>query len=435
MPRFKHRTMIVFFFRKSIDIDHMAPVIYKAVQDYGDSVLVLSLNPTFNFSGDYRLRFLMERHNVKVDYVYRAWTPTMMHRIVAAILCGVRSKGFGLRRLVRSIYYRFVNRWAYNRVFDDEWAAELIESMRAEALVFDWIKPYQFVAGSLLRAANRLGVPTISLPHGVSWVANELSSTDLAASGKSINYGEYYELFDHFVVQHPRFKEMVVKNGLPSEKVHVLGSSRFCDEWHQIHRNLVTDSDQLRRLDGDGKLKVVYMDSPPQRRMNVDAVTNSILRLSSLDFIEMLVIPHLRSNDLTASALGPSGRIVSNIPAVSLVKWADVVIGTSSSVLLEVFLQNKILLYPKYFHENTMIFEEYGACWSVSDYDELEAALKKADEDGAYKPYSDAEVRDLMTDLVYGGVEGRDVLGDHVRTIETAISDSKQKMIASTASD
>jgi hypothetical protein len=82
-----------------------------------------------------------------------------------------------------------------------------------------------------------------------------------------------------------------------------------------------------------------------------------------------------------------------------------------------------------------MIFEEYGACWSVSDYDELEAALKKADEDGAYKPYSDAEVRDLMTDLVYGGVEGRDVLGDHVRTIETAISDSKQKMIASTASD
>ena len=177
------------------------------------------------------------------------------------------------------------------------------------------------------------------------------------------------------------------------------------------------ESNSFPEPNGRGRLKVVYMDTLPLYRINVEAVLDSIRRLSELDFLQLLIKPHTRSNRLSDMKLGGAARVVTTIPSINLCVWADVLIGTSSSILLEAYLRDKILLYPKYFHENEMIFEEHGACWTVNNYPEIEHALRTIAQNPFYRPYSKESINNVLTEVVYGGVENRDVLKDYVEFI------------------
>ena len=60
-----------------------------------------------------------------------------------------------------------------------------------------------------------------------------------------------------------------------------------------------------------------------------------------------------------------------------------------------------------------MIWETMDACWTVNNYEELEAALNKIMKFKKYKPYSDGSGDKLLEEVVYGGDFNRDVLGDY----------------------
>ena len=71
----------------------------------------------------------------------------------------------------------------------------------------------------------------------------------------------------------------------------------------------------------------------------------------------------------------------------------------------------KILISPKYHHNNNYIWEEMNACWIVNSDDELEIALLKLLKSLKYKPYSQKNVDKLIKRVVYGGFINKDVLG------------------------
>jgi len=87
----------------------------------------------------------------------------------------------------------------------------------------------------------------------------------------------------------------------------------------------------------------------------------------------------------------------------------------------EQHLMKKIFIYPRYFHENTMLWDSMNACWTVNNYNELEDALRKIVDKPGYKRYSDRDVNKFITEVVYGGVENRDVLGDYKKFILSLI--------------
>ena len=172
-----------------------------------------------------------------------------------------------------------------------------------------------------------------------------------------------------------------------------------------------------RNNKGKDKLKVVYMDMGPNRYDEFKPIAEETLRkISSLDFVHLLLKPHTRSNRANL-ALPDNVENVRSINSHNLIKWADVVIGMSSSIILGVLMQNKVYISPTYFRQIEMVYEEHGACWMVDSIDELENALITLKEDPTFKPYSQKSIDNFLTEIVYAGEKDKDVLGSYKELI------------------
>lgn len=80
-------------------------------------------------------------------------------------------------------------------------------------------------------------------------------------------------------------------------------------------------------------------------------------------------------------------------------------------------MQGKPVLYLKYLHANTMLFEECGACWTIHNEAELEQALESLRKQKMSVPYGDENVNRFLSEVVFGGQNNRDVLRDYVQFI------------------
>jgi hypothetical protein len=92
---------------------------------------------------------------------------------------------------------------------------------------------------------------------------------------------------------------------------------------------------------------------------------------------------------------------------------ADVVLVIASSILIESLKMEKPSLYLKYLHENTMEYEELNSCWTINSDEELKAALSSLKEDINRVPYTQDNVNRFLTEIIYGGLDKRDVLNDY----------------------
>jgi hypothetical protein len=112
----------------------------------------------------------------------------------------------------------------------------------------------------------------------------------------------------------------------------------------------------------------------------------------------------------------PAGN-AADVLTAELCEWADVVLVIGSSVITEALMQRKPVLYLKYLHANTMLFEKAGACWTIHSEADLKAALRAFQLRKMDIPYSDENVNRFLSEVVYGGRNNRDVLKDYVEFI------------------
>ena len=137
-----------------------------------------------------------------------------------------------------------------------------------------------------------------------------------------------------------------------------------------------------------------------------------------LDFVDLIVKPSTSASERKKGGISSEEifglcRVYYEISSVELIKWADVIMGTTSSILIEPLLLKKTFIYPKYFHENEMLWEKMNACWTVNNYQELEEAMYKIKSDHNYRAYSQEDVDKFIENVVYNGNRDRDVLGDY----------------------
>ena len=428
--------MIVFFINRFNDVDHVVPVVYRIAKDTEEHLLVLSLNPSLNIADDFRLNFLRDKYNVHIAYQYEYYTPTFAYKCLALIVCNSylggnyrknislifesvrsgskRQTGFfqGVFHLIcgvsRAITGRLVdwNKFIY-KVYNKEWAVGMMKCIKPTVLIFDHATQLKlFNVEALLYAAKKLKIPTIDVPHGNAlYIRNppdyKKAFSDLKRNDKDI-----------FVVPHEWYKDDCIRHGLKAEKIRVLGSTRFCVEWVSILHQIIPHEASLWSK-GNGKLKVVYMEMGADRLGEFKSIVQkTIQKLCCLDFIHLIVKPQPRNNSLHFE-FPQSVEIARDVNSVNLVKWADAVIVLMSSIAIEVLLQRKAFIYPRYFHNEKMIYEEMGACWEMNNYGELENALRTLASNKAYRPYSEESVAEFLKMVVYKGVSNGDVLGDY----------------------
>ena len=256
-------------------------------------------------------------------------------------------------------------------------------------------------------------ISCIAVPHGIPLFLNDHYTVKMVKTKSIGDFGKKFSHFDHFIVQNKLLKSIKSKNGMCKNKIHVLGSTRYCKEWTSIHNEIINDDGLLKIEPANNKLKVVYMDTLPMYLLDVHLVEKTIKTLSNINQINLLIKPHTRSNKISSKNLGASAKYATDIPSIILCQWADVIIATSSSIMVEAYIQNKIFLYPKYLHKNTMLFEKYNACWETNSIKETKHAIEKIVSDKTVNVYTKENVEEFLTDAIYGGVSGRDVLEEY----------------------
>ena len=443
----------IFFVRRFNDLDHIVPVVYRTAKEGRRTSLVLCLNPFMEITDDFRLKFLRESWGVKTQYVYTYYAPTLPHKAVGRWICSshIRSsvrelfaaragRASGIRRglkpfarpgeiALRIAYacfkkylYAWTDRVLVRRVlFNKRWAEAFLKHTRAATLVFDYVHSNIHVAGALIEAAHELGVPLISVPHGTSIFSGRPLEGPEDNHARVIHSG-----VDYFVVHHRRDEKVLVDYGFDAKKLKVLGSARYCQEWEGVLHRIVPTEKIPEPRDPGRRLKVVYMERGADRHGAYKRlVWETLERIASLDFVDFIIKPPTRTDRLHFGKLPDSVMVANDINSVNLCRWADVVVGTVTSILLEAFWQRKILLYPKYFHDDSMWFEETGACWTVAGPEELEAALRRLKDDPLYRPYPQSAVDSFIRGVVYAEDADKDVLGRYCRFIAEAAGDGE----------
>lgn len=418
--------MYLFFIRAFNDVDHLTPIVWKMSNDK-HPVAVYCLNPEYDIRSDYRLDFLKQL-GVTVAHIYDDFDRDLgvLHRIMRFLFqrsfslqrgsdAGPGSSfsvlSNGLRRLARTtgtLLYKLTRR----RFYDLHWARNILERTGAQVLCFDWVGPERYVAEVLLEAARETGVLTLALPHGVNLYTNESVKHDLSAS----RVREKYSRYDRIVVQNNLAKELLSHSGVKREKVFVLGSARYCDEWMEQNKKILPRV-MNRKDEDEDELKVVFMTTRPRYRVDAERMLGTFDMLSKLDGVEVLVKPHTRTGKDAGIYRGLPLPNVADISSVELCEWADVMLVIASSIIIETLKQGKPTLYLKYLHENTTEYEDFGACWTIHDEAELQDALRSLRESKRKVPYRDEDVDRWLSEILYGGRSKRDVLKDYAEFI------------------
>jgi hypothetical protein len=377
--------MYLFFIRHFNDIDHMTPIIWKMARN-NYPVSVYCIEPARDIKNDYRLKFLT-MNGVKIDYVFnhfaqglglRHWIHRFFFlRLLAlhrSILSNKKIQGFhfidkfnqSIQKYGDRLYKRSIKRF-YNL----EWAKGIVKKSSAKVICFDWVRSRKSrVVGPLIRAANEMSIPIISLPHGVFLYTNNFIKFD---STEKMRF-EKFNLFDYVVVQNPLRKKVIAKSGVDDQKIVVLGSTRYCDEWMAQNRKILPRK-MLPQEVIDKKLKVVFMTTRPSYRINVDRMMQTFEMLSQMEDFEVVIKPHTRSGDEAFIYRDVPLSDVSDLSSVELCEWADVILVIASSIIIEALKLGKPALYLKHLHENTMEYEKFNACWIINSDAELKDAL------------------------------------------------------------
>ena len=418
--------MYLFCVRHFNDIDHIAPIVWKMKQG-NYPVAVYCISPKYDIDADYRLRFLKEQ-GVMVEFIYNAFDQKLnaFHHTMRYLflrLSANRKKSNShaqekislltrLSQVTETIIGRIVYELTKTGFYQTNWAHYLLEKSEAQALCFDHILPSRYVVNVLLKAAKKKYIPTIALPHGVYLYTNTFNKVKFSSRQRFYKFNR----FDYVVVQNHLRKDVLVRSGIASEKIFVLGSARFCREWIDQNKKILPRNIEPTGRDSK-KLRVVFMPSKPRCRIDVERMNNTIDLLASLSEIEAVVKPHTRIG--REAHLFHNMRLpdVSHVLTSELCEWADVVLIIGSSVITEVLMQGKPVLYLKYLHANRMLFEDCGACWTIHNEAELEQALQSLRKESMDVPYGDENVNRFLLEVVYGGQNNRDVLKDYVQFI------------------
>ena len=278
-------------------------------------------------------------------------------------------------------------------------------------------KTHKYVVDVLLKVANEMSIPTLSLPHGVFLYTND--SVRTAPRGE-MRFEKYYR-YDYIIVQNKLFKEIISKSGIDKEKIFVLGSARYCDEWMEQNRKIIPRKIESNNGNAE-KLKIVLMTTRPQYRINVERMVKTFDILSNFSEIETVIKPHTRSGDEAKMYENVPLSNVSELSSVELCEWADVVLVIASSIIIEALTQGKPAIYLRYLHENITEYEEFGACWTIHDENELQDVLMSLRDGKRDVPYTDQNVKRWLAEIIYGGRSERDVLKDYEDFIVTCVA-------------
>lgn len=398
-----------FVFRAYPDVDHMAPLAWKLLEE-GEEVHAI-LSPGLRADRDHRLDLLRRYPRLRVhDAGARPWRRSLpwalwllaRHRV--RVVCV--EWGYGLRP-------GFERPWS--RAWTVDLARALARSVRRRR------DPHQVRVNAVV-AARVLGRAPVCLPHGLSVKLTGAPGWDETFDWRDRNRFAAYVLN----TEHHRRWILESAGGDPSV-MQTWGSLRWAPEWAALNRRLARPYEWPR----DGRpLRVVFMVPKWGNNVDGDAVLDLVRRLQDLEQVSLVVKGHPRPEDGSADPLRDDPEVDPTrvhdgtaADSVSLIAACDVVIDVGSSIGLEAVTQDRLLVNPSYLHGVTTLFDDVpGSSAVAASADEVVDVLLRCA--AGCGPRVTAAARDeVLRRAVYGSrPEPFDVLGTYARNVRELAS-------------
>jgi hypothetical protein len=412
----------LFFLRHYNDIDHITPVIDKWIASGHTCDIVLIGNSRFR--NDYRIEFLRTLEGVRMAYIgdllprleFARWfLQTLilirsLRRPFLAPITAALARRYDAKR--RAPVWHSTARRLLTRSFGDA---------REGVVVFDWIERNSSICvewvAVVLSTARAMGLGTVSLPHGDSPHASQLirrRELRLEPDTTFANAG----IFDKVVVPNElcsvRFRPF-----MDNQKLAVLGSPRYCDEWLAKLSTLLPPSPLTR---SDSRLKVVMFLRKSNFSTFWEEVGEVVRIVAGFPGVELIIKPHTRGGwqqSLTKnSSLRrlPNVSVAGDIHSIHLMNWADVIIDLATSVVFEAVKAKKPVLAGDYLHAGRSALAEYLPETELRCRDDVYKQIAGFLAHGCDSFYIEAHHQRFLKEMI--DVEGPDVLSRYVALLE-----------------
>lgn len=386
----------LFLLRHHNDVDHIVPVIFALASSSKASINVLITAGDVSLD-DFRLKLLTGFMHVSLRHLFGVSGPEVC---------------------------------ADDDHFTPAWAESLLDATFPDSgggvLAMDWIhagmRRELRMAEALLAVARKRGITTVSLPHGDSPHVSILLRRNEIKPSDADCYAPV-GMFDHLIVPN----ELCAKRyrpHIPSNRLHVLGSPRFNREW-------------IKAL--DEQLQNTCHEHSNERKTIVlflrhywypifwDEILWSVRLIAAFPNLDLIISHHTRhmSDQVLFGAwpelarpLLPNVKIApANIYSGSLVRTADLVLDTGTSMAFEAVMLGKPVLDMKYLYSNRGVIGYYmPECMALCRDDLYNAARKLAN--GEKPEFGMLQNREkFIQDMIYAD-QGDKVLKRYANFLE-----------------
>jgi len=410
---------ILFFLRHYNDIDHIVPVIYKWLHtSQGQAHVIITTDR--EYLDDYRIKFLEQFDRLVLYYITDFFEDKQKARYEsnARLTALLPHHPPRLWNKFREILFRYHRLPAYDKLYFDKLFCVIFGNDEKGVVVFDWLSvnsPHLGFVEKAIEAAKGRGLVTVSLPHGDSPHFNRMirlkeldySSMDHYASGS---------IFDYVVVPN----DLCARRYLPflePDRIKVLGSPRYNNEWLSILDNLI---DPFVNNKTEGKLKLVLFLRNYHYPIFWEEVIRTIQLIAQFEHVFLVVKHHTRDNklekflnnypDLKISQHTNVEIVFQEIHSGGLLKWADIIIDVGTSVAFEAVKMGKPVLALEYLHAGTSTVAHYIKASDLRCRDDLYDVISGFIDNPRIEFYNQEERDNFIRDIIE--VQGENVL-DH----------------------
>jgi len=388
---------IVFLFRTYNDIDHIAPVAWKAT---------ISGWPTFfffvdkNFIDDHRIQFLLEQGAVQLSIPF---LDNFLRKI---------------EKWRKAVFLRRLLKWTLSFLL----GTFLLRKHDIQIIVIEWTGHLgRGLSELFLRPARFLKLPVFSIPHGYFlWRNpnfNQVVEAGLKACGKFPDFSNR-SWFKTYVVQSEEHKAMNVQSGMDPSKIRILGSARFCSEWTEINDKLM-----LRvcpKTENDQRFRVLFFLPHWDYQVERKSCISLLKKIIEEPGLFLVIKAHTRGTGALSQEEQENLRKAGDVSfarddqhSSALIRDADLVVNFGSSIGFDALRRGTPVINPCYLHRNKTFFDDSGAVFDT--FDEAETlkmiSLIKARKTEARDP---EEIAKFLRRRVDNGGNGDDVLASYL---------------------
>lgn len=364
--------MILITIRKYPDIDSFSPIIdFLAKKKI--KIIILSLNLADDFRKDFRISYLLKKYsNLEFIHISECFLLNFLQFFF------LNSEMFLINK---SLFYRFVhiiinklkiNNFLRNILFNR--SNIKFKNLRVNKIIIDHLTPKKiFYFNFYFNFLKKSKIKILSIPAGLPLYVRHPKAWNKAK--KEISDLSY--IVDTLVLQHKYWADEINRyRKTDSSKIKILGTPRYLSSWRKTLSKIVP----MQKIDYElNKLNIVYMDSNNPDHIDFpEQKEKTIIYLSKMNNINLKFKPHPRSNKIYVN-IPDNVEVVRSVESINLIKWADIIIGDISAIMIEAILSNKIFISLRYLRkqQNQMIYEKFKACEIAYSLNDLIKIIQK----------------------------------------------------------